>query len=429
MMSVIEYKLRFLLDSLTLQIKSITNITDTKKVFEFNRVFCDTKKIQAFCGSLADGTSFPLLGVPLSKSGTTHRVYFCEVAVGASLYVGREYAANTSMPNGADSLIVQDGECSAYLNKETADLSRCSYLVKDSRKILPLYEVVFEYDPVFEQKSRNRNICHRCADEEAVVFCPSERANFCEACDKAVHCDAFHSRHERKYFADVGVKKFICCEYHPAKIVEYFCEECAEPLCPECQITGKHSSSEFASHKIKPFLDACCSASKDVRTGDAAILAQLDKVDSVIGRCMEATEGFKGNIALCRRQIEREFNRLLYELTAIENTDMQVCNAQFIERMREREYIRRMVSYPEELDPADILLGLRCISEQRTGLVFSGGEIPTRAHAKLQGKMSVVRPKEAEAHAPQPTKSEDLAVGRRLETMNLVGHAQSTPLQ
>lgn len=419
-MNIIEYKLKFLLNSLTLKIHKIEDLTDSKKMLEFNSAYCDTKKIQAFCSEISNNTKFPMLNVPLHSSDTMHRVLFCEVAVGNSLFVSNDYADNLDIPTGIDSLIVNGSNNVGYVTENNSDIKKCAYVIKDRRQILPLYEVSFEYDEEFERKSRNRNICHRCVDKEAVVFCPSERASFCDICDKEVHCDSFHGRHERKYFRDVGQKKFVCCMYHPAKVVEYFCDECSESICTECQISGRHSTLEFSKHKIHPFLDACKTASETIKAGDPEIIGNVDKVDGALLKHAEAMTFFKDNVSSCRKQIERELNKLLLQLDAIESKKRQVYNALFVERLQKKEYLRQMVAYPHALDPADLLFGYRNILDQRKSSEPPVYEPLSLEKIELHGKLTVGIPKEP-ALRTTTNKSEDQVVGWRVETMNLVG--------
>lgn len=107
-MNEIDYKLKFLLNSLTLKIIDIVDISDPKKISEFNAINCDTKKIQSFCSSISDLTEFPMFGVPINLKEKIHKIFFCEVAIGESLLVGKEYSRTLETPSGFSSLIVED---------------------------------------------------------------------------------------------------------------------------------------------------------------------------------------------------------------------------------------------------------------------------------------------------------------------------------
>ncbi|KAI5169279.1 hypothetical protein PAEPH01_0585 [Pancytospora epiphaga] len=425
-MHVMEYKLRFLLNSLTLKIIRIKDLTDVERMAEFNSTYYDAKKIQGFCSKIGETTRFPVFNVPLEKNSTEHKVLFCEVSVGNSLFVSPQYAENTKeLPAGTDSLITGKQDNVGFLEESTLQVQDCSYVVKDTRKILPLYEIVFEYDEEFERKSRGCCICHRCKKGEAVVFCPSEAANFCQECDKQVHFDSFLSRHERKYFADVGQKKFICCMYHPGKTVEYFCDECAEPICAECQITGKHSTREFSKHKIKPFLDACRAASDYIREGSRNLEGLEESVRSSMTRFKSSVTSFKSNMSTITRTLESELRALLREIESIESYNRQSLNAKLVEGMAWLETVKRMTSYPNDLDPADVLLGMKNIMEQRktsSPVIFESVETK---RFELCGKVSIEEVK-TQASRPPASKSENQSVAWRVETKNLDIKAEST---
>lgn len=425
-MHIIEYKLKFLLNSLTLKIKNIVDLTDSAKILEFNNTHCDTKKIQGFCTKIDKITKFPLLNVPLAEDGgIKHRVLFCEVAVGNSLFVNRHYAENIDPPTGIDSLITDGTNDVSYLVDTKIDVKACSYVIKDSKKILPLYEITFEYDPDFERRSRGKNICDRCKESEAVVFCPSEIANFCEECDKQVHSDKFLSIHERKYFSDVRQKKFIRCGYHQNKTVEYFCDECFEPICTECQIGGRHSSKEFSEHKIKPFLDACRSAYDSVDEGCAALERIENGLKNDILRFKDSVGSFKGNISSLKEAMENKFKILMQQLDIIESDQRQYLNAKLVDYVCKSEMIKQMIAYPAELDPADLLLGLKNVVEQRKPEKLPVTEKAEFKKYEAHGKITIFEPKTAEPRIAS-SKSEDISAGWRVETMNLDLKAENT---
>ncbi len=422
-MNTIEYKLRLLLNSYTIKILNMVDLTDSKKMLDFNALYCDTKKIQAFCKEIGGMTKFPMLNVPLTENSNIHKVYFCEVAVGNSIFVSHDYADSLDIPTGIDSLITDETNTINYITDKSIDIKTCSYIIKDSRKILPLYEITFEYDEEFEKRSRGKNICHRCKETEAIVFCPSERANFCEDCDNIIHSDPFLCRHERLYFTKVGQKKFICCLYHPTKIVDYFCEECAEPICSECQIEGKHSTKEFRGHKISAFLDACKSAGKSVKSNNPVIESYIETVNSYMSNVVESVNSFRESVGYARKHIEREIKKLMHQLEVIESNHRQFYNALYVEQLHKKEMFKQMINYPSELDPADILIGYKnIIAQMKEEHNLVSPTIETDK-IEVQGKMTIKTPKDEKSNLQKSTKAEDIAVGWRVETMNLVGRS------
>lgn len=417
-MHIVEYKLRFLLNSLTLRVVTIKNLAKPKELADFNSRFYDGKKIQGFCSRITETTRFPVFNVPLSKDSKMHTVLFCEVAVGRSSFVNNQYAETLDPSSKFDSLITNNEKSVDFLHDRDIDITKCEYVIKNTERILPLYEVVFEYDEEFERERRGRMVCLRCRKNDAVVFCPSEVAEFCEECDKEIHFDAFLSQHDRIYFSEAGQKKFIVCAYHPKKVVEYFCDECKEPICAECQITGKHSTADYAGHQIKPFLDACRTAQSMV-ADSTAMLASIDEVaQRNIAKFKDSVDSFRKNIADLRRRLNETFDNLNKKLGSIESKHRMVFNAKHIENVALWETGRRMVAYPNSLDAADLLLNIKNITEQLEQCrmpVFEDVQIP---EVTIEGRMAVgevvAQPKKVPC-----SKADDRIVALRVETMNL----------
>lgn len=414
----VEFKLRFLLNSLTLRVLNMEDISDPKRVLSFNNRFCDSRKIQAFCTEITDATSFPLLGVPLTPNSKIHKVYFCEISVGKSLFVSQEYANTLDLPKDCDSFIISKDECKGFLTDIPVDASKLFYVIKDPSRVLPLYEVTFEYDEEFERLSRNSFICNRCKMSEAVMFCPSERASFCAECDSQVHHDDFLKRHKRLYFSEVGQKKFICCSTHPTRVIEYFCETCMEPLCTDCKITGNHSGREKYEHPVTPFLDACQMLKSKILECTMPVGNLIEDCSNQMQRFREKVNNFKGNIAAVRAQLEKEFTSLKQQLDSIEDRERQATNAKYAERISKAENLRKMKEYPQTLDPADLLSEFKSIQDlthSESMVVFDKYD-PEKV--ETQGKIALVVPK-AENCRVYPSDSKDKAIRWRIETMHM----------
>lgn len=417
-MNEVEFKLKFLLNSLTLKVHEITDISDPKRVVEFNSHNCDSRKTQAFCSEMSEATKFPMLGVPLTPKSKLHKAYFCEISVGDSLFVSQEYANTLDIPKEFGSFIVEDNDTLGFLTDQNIDISKFNYVLKDQRRILPLYEVVFEYDEELERISRGSSICHKCKKSQAIMFCPSERANFCKECDAQIHYDDFLKRHSRIYFSDVKQKKFICCSHHPSKVIEHFCQTCMEPICTECKITGKHSSKEYADHSITSFIDACQMLKSRMYDSQQSLVGLLETCDKEIDRFKDKVGSFRNNVLSVKKQVEREFKNLMLQLDSIENSQRQAINAKYLDRICKSETIKRMESYPKELDPADLLSEFKSISEQRikeSHIVFDKLEIDK---IEVQGKLSLKAPKEVGLRTPR-SETKDKSVKWRIETLHI----------
>lgn len=417
-MHEIEYKLKFLLNSLTLKIVDIVDISNPKEVLLFNTKNCNTVKIHGFCDRIAESTYFPNMGVPINKSNTLHKVLFCEIAVGESIVVFKEHAESLDTPNGINSFMVGNDDQLGYLSDRSIVSTDFNYVIKNRSLILPLYEVTFEYDEKLEAASRNSDICQKCLKFNSVMFCPAERAYFCQDCDSNIHCDDFLRRHRRLYFKEVGQKKFLCCPHHHGYVVEYFCETCMEGICTECKIHGSHSSREFSDHKIITFLNACSMLKIRVDETSEPIELLREKCEDDIESYKSKISQFRGNIKDLRLYVENEFKNITNQINSIETSQRQRINAKYLNRVSRMDYIERVLSYPNEMDPADLIGTYKNIEEQRRTekeVILPNEEIES---VEAVGKMSIRMAHSAEPRIPI-SEGKDKASQWRIETMHI----------
>ncbi|KAI4291413.1 hypothetical protein PAPHI01_0687 [Pancytospora philotis] len=417
-MHIVEYKLRLILDSLTLKVLSIKNLANPKDVADFNSSFYSIKKVQGFCAGVSESTRIPVFNVPLAKGGRTHTVIFCEAAVGRSAFVNSQYAKTLTPPAGFDSLLTNDQEAVDFLYDRNVDIRECEYVVKDSALILPLYEVVFEYDAETERLLRGRVICEGCNAKDAVMYCPAEVASLCEECDRQLHSKALLSRHVRVCFTNAGQKKFMSCCAHPLKAVEYFCDECREPMCADCRLSGSHADAACAQHTVRPFLEACRS-SRDMLHDSAAMLGEITSgAGAEMARFKEAANAFRSNIAEIRGRLREEYNNLNNTIDCIESKQRMVINAEYVDRAARQVVAKQMVQYPSQLDPADLLLNLKNVADQwEQARIATVNELAI-PRVECHGRVVVDESKPSAKHAVAD-RTDDRVVAFRVETMNM----------
>ncbi|GFR02408.1 tripartite motif-containing protein 45 [Trichonephila clavata] len=150
-----EYILKYTLDSTTLKLEKISDISSTSSILIFRKKFSDVKTLRLFTKSVSKSTFFPVFNIPYDKNKTLHNVLYCEVAVGDSIFVTKEYAKNINPPDHYASFIVNENDDQVkLLHNENIDVSEYSYVIKDQSRILPLYEITFEYDEELEKKAK-----------------------------------------------------------------------------------------------------------------------------------------------------------------------------------------------------------------------------------------------------------------------------------
>lgn len=389
--NTLEYKLKFMLDSMTLKLVDVKDIANKDRLYEFNDLYSNSTKLQLFCKNISTQTMFPVMGVPLATDDTIHTVTLCEVAFSQSIYVGKSFVdQGLPVPNGFDSLVTDMSENQVYL--PGADLNKFQYVIADHTRIMPLYELTFEYDPVFEKNARNKNICHKCQKDEAIVYCPSERASFCGKCDEDVHSNSFLKRHERKYFAECGVSKFINCADHATKTVEFYCVDCGKPLCSYCKMTGEHGQIDFANHNIISFPEACNLHSKHVEETQDVMDGHIKSVAEELIKFKSNGSTSQANMSKIRSQLEREFKNLMLRLDNIESNKIQMYNANMIEMCRHEKLLNMMKIFPGELDPTDKVQYYKAIASQRQVNSYPNVAVEEFTPVELVGKISVKEP-------------------------------------
>lgn len=393
----IEYLLKYLLDSTTLKIERLEDISSAAQAQAFNRKFGETKRVRAFCTDIESMTYFPVFNVPLSPDSITHKVKLCEVAVGESIYVSKEYVKQMNPPGYYDSFIVSDsGYQTEFLPEAKTDIRDYWYVVKDSSKILPLFDITFEYDAELEMRSKGNFICDRCKVNQSTSFCPAERASFCQKCDDEVHNDHFLRRHVRYYFNEVGKKKFIYCANHSDTMVDYFCEECLTPVCTKCKINGNHSELPNGSHNLLNYVEACDRLQGLLREGDCQLIEGEGKLRDRMNEFRRNVEMFQNNIKNVRDKIENEYRNAMNELNTFEKKELQVVNTHYILYLSKMLELERMREYPAGLEPSQLLRTFRNVILQREAVeeehdeVFRPSEISLKGHLTLKDEENYV---------------------------------------
>lgn len=416
-MQDIEYLLKFTLDSATLKLEKMDDLSNSMAVNTFKKKFADVKTVKVFTSSIGKTSYFPIFNVPLEKGNITHHVKYCEVAVGESVYVSRDYARNLSPPDHFDSFIINEKKDQQDLLIDSEiDITEYSYVIKDQSRILPLYDIVFEYDEELERKSKGVFICERCKVNQSISFCPSERANFCEKCDEDVHVDEFHKRHDRYYFNQVGKRRFIYCRIHPTSMVEYFCDECMLPVCSKCKINGNHSEPPFSSHPLIKYLEACDKLQELVKASNSEIQPLKDQLKEASLEFRDRAYNFRGKVEDMKKRIENEYKSIMNALKLFESDQIQIINAHHIDVIRREVYLDRLQSYPESLEPSQLVRTFKSILAQFNELNISTDVDHKPRDVELKGKLSLGEPlvlTPRQGYSPRMDQTTKLYVGTR----------------
>lgn len=175
-MSDIEYKLKILLKSTTLSVTSIRDISDPSASQAFQKKYSATRKIHAFIKSTASlsktNIEVPLFSAPINPNDLKHRLLFCEVAVGDSLFVSKDYALMCQPPSSFDSFIIQneikEDDDEYGRNEKRSEYENNNYLDDNYRKEMRDVDDVYKrdtYDQRYRDDQRHRDD-HRYRDDQ-----------------------------------------------------------------------------------------------------------------------------------------------------------------------------------------------------------------------------------------------------------------------
>ncbi|KAH9386545.1 uncharacterized protein NEMAJ01_1441 [Nematocida major] len=378
-MDDIEYKLRFLLNSMTLLVDDI-KVADSSQMghLQFLKKYKNQKMIHAFIkpqGSSQgahEPTITPLIGVPIDPEQIKHKMMYCQIAVGSSLFTSEEYALNCKTPHGYDSFIIGNAseaiESVIGLYKKSKNLASYSYVVPDSSRVLVLAEVDFTYDRKLEEKSKNNDKCEYCCESMATSFCLAERAAFCDKCDSYFHSNEFTQRHSRYYFNKVGKKRFLHCRSHPTVVVDYFCTECSVPVCTQCRIGGSAPDVNMhQGHRMVSYIDACDNLSERISESHEMDLAKRQANGAISGVEKEIEE-FEKEVETVRAKLQYEYDTSMGVLNDLVKRRYQKINAKYFEGKYLLEMATRAQNYPREVDPSVLVEKWRAIEEMNRSI-------------------------------------------------------------
>lgn len=401
-MDDIEYQLRFLLDSCMLSVESV-QIKDSTKMEHLNflRKYKGQKNVYAFVKKKTkEYVVAPLFGVPINKNETKHKLLYCQIAVGNSIFASEEYAFNCKPPKGYDSFIVANTgigiEETIPEFKRSQSYSPYSYVIPENNRVFVMAEVEFTYDTELEKKYKNSDVCECCKNKPSTSFCFAERAAFCSDCDQVFHANMFSQRHSRYYFEEVGKKKFINCREHQSNVVDYFCKDCKVPICTKCRMFGSHSYGPSVSHKMISYIEACDYLKKMLVQENDSILTALSRSKSSIEAIEKEIVKFEQNVKEVRDCIDHEYRSAIGELTDLVKKRYQNINARYFESKYLEKMAAQAISYPKEVDPSVLVEKWKSI-EELNRYIFESDLAPLKKESPitLKGELSVCLEKEA----------------------------------
>ncbi|KAJ3127490.1 hypothetical protein HK098_006268 [Nowakowskiella sp. JEL0407] len=365
----------------------------------------------AVAGTAGSGMSFVIgnslrsvSGRGASKSAVTishshqsqkivHKVLVCKVGIGrAHVCDDMLIAEKEIVPEGYDSFylreqsVISDGKTNDYFH---------TYFIKNPAQILPQYIVHYEFDPVKEQKCRERAKCDNCEQAEATVHCAADAANLCNKCDGQLHSTKLSSRHVRTPIGK-GADVFGYCRHHPDKLFEFFCSQCHIPVCVYCKMVGNHANGEAAKHQLVSVTEAYQSVLTESQTHDPILQSRRTEINNQIAAIHSRGKAVEKMAASVEAHIEEMYHRALDQLKSIIRKKHNILIGDELELKRqlgEIDSLESFVSYMQSGDATSFLFSWARQQHYRAELhdfKFFKDTIDVPLDVKVTGTISVV---------------------------------------
>lgn len=88
--------------------------------------------------------------------------------------------------------------------------------------------------------------CEECV-AAAAVGCLQCGGQYCNNCFQTIHMSSNSMRRHKGVPLSQLRKGPSCCDFHPAHLLDYYCEDDSECCCSECCITGGHKGHQIMS--------------------------------------------------------------------------------------------------------------------------------------------------------------------------------------
>ena len=159
--------------------------------------------------------------------------------------------------------------------------------------------------------------CDGCEDKNALFFCDSCNAHYCDSCDVAAHSVKNTKNHERvrvnaSHGANRGATRF--CLNHAGRKLELFCKDCNIMICLLCRDYGIHKnhSSDIVGNvenNLREVLHEQIVKISQVTVTASETFAKVEKTIMELGY-----ERRSGEIAATKSEINKYFNDLVVVL-------------------------------------------------------------------------------------------------------------------
>ncbi|TPX42567.1 hypothetical protein SeMB42_g05076 [Synchytrium endobioticum] len=343
--------------------------------------------------ALTSGMRFTVGCVPRASDkghgGKHRRMLLCRIGVGRSYVADEGRAEKDAVPDGYDSFYLED-------KKGSADDSRHEYYIKSSAQILPQYLVHFDYDPTLEKKSLERIKCANCEQVDATVYCASDAASLCNACDTLLHNSKVLARHIRTPIRKGTTESFGTCRHHADKPIEYFCSQCHIPVCVTCKMVGNHANGEAARHKLVSVAEAYATVMHESNERDPLLQNRRSDIQNQLVAVAAREKAVDKMGQQMELQIDEIHRKALADSRSIVKKKLDVLRGDTLELKRQLQEIERLeafLKYQQAGDPTQFLFSWARHQQVRAELHdfrFFKDDIDVQLDMKVTGGISVI---------------------------------------
>lgn len=94
-----------------------------------------------------------------------------------------------------------------------------------------------------------KTLCAECVSSVATCRCCQCFADMCAKCFKSIHSHSEMHQQHRKVALRPSLTETQCAEHH--RLLEFYCEQCKTPVCPECFVSPQHKGHEIVQISVK----------------------------------------------------------------------------------------------------------------------------------------------------------------------------------
>lgn len=158
-----------------------------------------------------------------------------------------------------------------------------------------------------EDTSDTNEVCDGCYNSLGLVYCSECEFVLCKMCENQIHMIPSNTKHEKFLLSELTHLKKTC--YHHKKSLQYYCENCDEPICKDCCKIGPHNNK---LHKTVNIIQSFKSKHDHLLSViNNSLSIKVDNLESNLQNIEEISNRIKNNKDNILKEIDNEYNLYL----------------------------------------------------------------------------------------------------------------------